>query len=1330
MAADEVGFRVEKLTGDNYHSWKFQMKMCLIGKDLWEIVTGTEELEEEATPAEQRNFRKRENLALASVCLSVASNLQIYVRNARSGKEAWDNLEKHFEVKSLSRKIFYRRKLYSARMEKGTNMLSHVNYIKTLSEHLEAVDDAMAEKDLVIILISSLPEEYNYLITALETIAEEKLTWDYVRDKLIHEFDKMKSGSAGTVNESTSHDALFSKNYPEQRKSLDLKKVKCFYCKKKGHFAKDCFKKKADAKKAPQHESANRVESIQESGIENPEIALAACGIPSKQNDWWIDSGASQHMTPDKKGLSDYQSFRNPLQVKLADNSVLLSYGKGNLHLSVFDGTEKVNITLSDVLFVPKIQNKLLSLPSMTEKGAEVHFKGQFCKVIIDGKLFSIGHKHGKLYKLNSEPMHTSCFGSTGDRGSSLSLWHLRYGHLGYDNLKSLNSKSMVNGLILNSQDQFDRNCEGCAMGKQHRQPFPKKSQHESTQPLEIIHSDVCGPMNVNSVGGSRYFVTFIDDYSRFTSVYFMKNKNEVLDKFKEFVELGENLTEKRVKILRSDNGGEYLSQEFTQYCKGRGIKKDDTIPYTPQQNGVAERMNRTIMETARSMLHHADLPLSFWAEAVSTAVYLRNRSPTSSLKDMTPYEQWQNEKPDVSHLKVFGCNALVHVPDQKRSKLDRKSMRCVFVGYPNNSKGYKLFNPETKKMFRSRDVIFLENSFSDKLLAGEVKDKDQQLIDEEQSRSNDRYFAAPEIVTDSEQEGDAEDPGEEHNLPDVEPRRSQRNRTAPERLGSIAGDWWNYQDLDHASIAVTDAEEPKCIGDAFSGKNARQWKQATDSEYESLLKNNTWDLVELPEGKNVVGCKWVFKVKRNADGSVSRYKARLVAQGYSQEAGLDYDEVFAPVARYSSIRSVLAIANKLDLEVHQMDVKTAFLNGDLENEIYMEQPEGYVDREQSEMVCKLRKSLYGLKQSARCWNITMDRFLKVSGYKQSTADPCIYSKSECKAGKNQSLMIIALYVDDIVLATNDVELLKAEKAMLKQQFEMEDQGEIHYCLGMAIKRDRVAKILTINQKAYFEDTLKRFGMYDCKPVATPMEPGKRYERLADGEKSVNLREYQSAIGSLIYASIATRPDLSSAVGVLSQFMSNPGPEHWTGVKRIFRYIKGTIDYGLKFKASNDDKINLYGFADADWAGDVTTRKSTSGYVFQVAGATISWKTKRQSVVALSSTEAEYVSLCSAAQETIWLRSLLASIGFKQSEATILYEDNQGAMALSKNPKSHSRTKHIDIKYHYIREAVEKKDIELVYCPTDEMVADILTKGLPKPKFEELRSSMGVSPAN
>ena len=1068
-------------------------------------------------------------------------------------------------------------------------MINHINYIKTLSEHLEAVEDPVRGKDLVIILISSLPDEYNYLITALETITEDKLTWDYVRDRLIYEADKInKTKDVGVVREVT-QDALFTRRQ-DRKKAVDKRKDVCHYCKRPGHFARDCYKKKNDAKKLAQEKeqkgseshagaSGNFANNSEDNEVVNdcdkvitPDVALLA-GEKSMKSEWWIDSGASQHMTPDKKSLINFERFDSPVEVKLADNSILFSYGKGDVYLAVYDGTEKVNVMLKEVLYVPKIQNKLLSLPSMTEKGATVEFKGQSCKISIHGKTYSIGHKHGKLYKLNSVPEdQTCCLGTAESKADSLSLWHLRYGHLGYDNVKLLNGKDMVDGMKIKSAEEVDRySCEGCAMGKQHHQPFPKKSHHKRSKPLELIHSDVCGPMSVPSVGGSRFFVTFIDDFSRYTYVYIIKHKSEVLEKFQEFVKQTENLTGLRVKSLRSDNESEYESKAFKEYCKSKGIMKEDTIPYTPQQNGIAERANRTIMETVRSMLYHAHLPLSFWGEAVSTAVYLKNRSPTSCLKDITPFECWFNKRPDVSNIKVFGCKVYVHVPDQKRRKLDKKSIPCVFVGYPTNSKGYKLYNLESKQMIRSRDVIFLENNFDHKL--PDCKDEELKVLVDEKKVKPDSVYFNHDIGGVYDEQLD----NHENNVPEVEPVRPQRNRVAPNRLGVITGNWWDFV----ASVATTDEIEPKNINEAYSGSNSKQWKEATHSEFESLTKNHTWDLVDLPDGKNVVGCKWIYKIKRNADGDVSRYKARLVAQGYSQVEGMDYEEVFAPVARYNSIRSILAIANELDLDIHQTDVKCAFLHGELDEEIYMEQPEGFIDENHPNKVCRLQKSIYGLKQSARCWNSAIDKCVKDSGYTQSDADPCIYSKSVDVDGKKY-IMLIAVYVDDILLASNNADMMKEEKAKLSAQFEMEDQGEIHYCLGMSIKRDREEKVLSIDQKAYLEGVLKRFKMNDCKPVSTPLEAGKRFEKLGDGEETVDVKEYQAVIGCITYASVATRPDLSAAIGALSQFMSNPGKEHWSGVKRVLRYIKGTLNYGLKFESTNNGNVDLSGFADAD----------------------------------------------------------------------------------------------------------------------------------------------------
>ena len=390
-----------------------------------------------------------------------------------------------------------------------------------------------------------------------------------------------------------------------------------------------------------------------------------------------------------------------------------------------------------------------------------------------------------------------------------------------------------------------------------------------------------------------------------------------------------------------------------------------------------------------------------------------------------------------------------------------------------------------------------------------------------------------------------------------------------------------------------------------------------------------------------------------------------------------------------------------------------------------MAQLDGFIDKEHPEKVCKLRKSVYGLKQAARCWNKTIDQFFNESGYIQSNADPCVYSKRVNVNGK-EHMMIVALYVDDLLIASNDITLLSEEKKKLGERFDMVDQGEVKFCLGMSISRDRKNSVLKIDQSAYLKSILSRFGMADCKPVSTPMEVGNIFEKLSSDETAIDLKNYQAAIGSLIYASIGTRPDISYAVGVLSQFMSNPGHRHWTGIKRVFRYIKGTLNHCLEFKSSKTNTVDLIAYTDADWAGDKIQRKSTSGYVFQMGGSSTTWISKRQSIVALSTTEAEYISLSQATQEATWLRRLLNDVGFEQTTPTILYEDNQGAIELSKNQRLNSRTKHIDIKYHYVRGAVEENKVKVNYCPSDDMVADILTKSLPKAKFEKFRTMLGV----
>ena len=500
--------------------------------------------------------------------------------------------------------------------------------------------------------------------------------------------------------------------------------------------------------------------------------------------------------------------------------------------------------------------------------------------------------------------------------------------------------------------------------------------------------------------------------------------------------------------------------------------------------------------------------------------------------------------------------------------------------------------------------------------------------------------------------------------------------------------------------------------------------------EIDSIIKNNTWELVDLPPGRKAIGCKWVYIRKRTATGKIERYKARLVAKGFSQIEGIDFTETFAPVAKFSSIRALLALATDYDLEIHQMDVKTAFLNGDLDVDIYMEQPEGFTVTGSEHQVCKLKKSLYGLKQAGRAWYQKIDDALFKLGFTRLDTDHCVYQLT-----RDGLRLWIALYVDDLLIFSNQLEQLKDFKSQLSELFDMKDLGEAHFALGIEIIRDRAQRTLFISQRRYIDNLLRRYGMDDCKPISTPMEVKPKLTRLQcpqSGEQAASVRNlpYQSAVGAMMYAMLGTRPDIAFAIARLSQFSSNYGITHWSALKRVMRYLAGTRDLCISYRgasASTSVVTNLIGYCDADWGSDVDHRRSITGYVFTLAHGAISWQAKTQQTVALSSVEAEYMASTQATKEAIWWDRLLSGLHLQVPKPMDIRSDSQGSIALSKNPASHSRTKHISIQHHFVREQVESNMVQLSWIPTEDMPADLLTKSLARDRHQALILRLGMA---
>ncbi|KAL7294208.1 hypothetical protein TKK_0012227 [Trichogramma kaykai] len=733
-------------------------------------------------------------------------------------------------------------------------------------------------------------------------------------------------------------------------------------------------------------------------------------------------------------------------------------------------------------------------------------------------------------------------------------------------------------------------------------------------------------------------------------SVYFLNLKSDAKRCIKDFVLKSEKHCPNGIKTIRTDNGLEFVCKEVQELLSEHGITHERTVVHTPEQNGSTERENRTFFEAASTVLQSSDFPVNFWAEAIKTATYVLNRTSTSSVKGKTPFELWYNKKPNLKDLHIFGQEVYSHIPKIQRKKWDAKAKRGFFIIYEDNTKGYRIWHPDTGKIEIARDVIFGKSGtpFEDKsqmsylYLPGEEDNEDS--INEKVSTDN--SYTPPQPYKDR--------------------LRDPSLRKQPKRYGSSSL-------FEEALVAVR--YELINYKDAMSCQNEQKWKKAMQDEMDSLKKNQVWELVNPPVNSKIIGCRWVYKIKNDAAGKSMRYKARLVAKGYNQEQGIDYQETFSPVVRYESIRLLLSLAAKESLIINQFDIKTVYLNGQIEEEIYMDQPLGSNDG--TTQVCKLQRSLYGLKQSSRCWNDRFTNFLRLNNLKSSVADPCIFTCND-----KEKRIVVAIFIDDGLLLTKDRKESTSLLVQLKKEFEVTECTSRLF-LGMQIGHQEDGAI-TFQQTAYATKILDRFRMQDANPVEIPADPHSDFCVDMHTNQEISKAPYHEAVGSLLYLSNGTRPDITIAVNRASRYLENTTKLHCNAVKHIFKYIKGTLEYGLIFKKENTNTLEVY--SDADYAGELETRKSTSDWLVKYGQDTIPWNSQRQSTVALSTTESEFIASCLGAMDIMWFRKLFLDLN-------ILEKTN--------------------FKLYY-----EEMMFELEYINTKDQQADILTKALHYPAFE------------
>ena len=1337
MSDDKTLTKIPHFDG-HYDHWSELMENLLRAKGLWglvadgynEIATGVD-----ATAVQlrdQEDLKMKDHQVKHFLFQAIDRTVFEQILDRSTSKIIWDSMKKKFGGNERVKRSLLntlRREFEVLSMKMDETIDDYFRRVMVVSNKMRSNGEAMPDSKIVEKILRTLTDKFTYVVVSIE---ESKDTRDMSIDKLqsslsVHE-QKFKRTpleeemQALNVNVRGRGRGRSFRGRGRGR-AFNKATVECYKCHNLGHFQYECPKWSNEAHYAEIDEK--------EEVLLMAYVELAGA---QRSDAWFIDSGCSNHMCGDKSIFSVMDTnFTH--HVKLGNNHKLNVVGKGVVKF-VLKG---VSYAVSDVYYVPELRNNLLSVGQLQEKGLDVLFKGgeqKTCSIFhpTRGKIAVSIMSTNRMYVLIAETCgdkEEQCLQI--DASNQTKLWHHRYGHLSYTGLLTLHNKEMVRGLP--EIQQVKATCETCVKGKQHRIPFPKQSAWRATEKLQLIHSDLCGPITPSSNSQKRYLISFIDDFSRKTWIYFAAEKSEAFHHFKMFKAFVEKQTGMFIKCLRTDRGGEYNSGEFKEFCEKHGIKRQLTTGYTPQQNGVAERKNRTIMNMVRTVLREKEIPRSFWPEAVQWANHVLNRSPTVAVKDKTPEEAWADKKPSVEHFKIFGCVGHVHISDVKRTKLDDKSVKCVLLGYSSESKAFKMYDPEEKRIHISRDVIFEEEKKwpwnKHQSVAEDIE------LEWENNQNGEMNEEGDENDTEGE-EGDAEaEHAEEENVADQAQDQAtqtavqtqlQAGQTRTRRPPIWAADYTSGEELSDSEInmAKIDLSEYLAlmiISDPTTFQEAakhQKWREAMDAEMSSIEKNLTWTLVSLPDGAKAIRVKWIYKTKLNELGEVDKFKARLVVKGYAQEYGVDYTEVFAQVARMDTVRMILAVAAHRGWGVYQLDVKSAFLHGKLEEDVYVEQPQGYEVSKEEGMVYKLHKALYGLKQAPRAWFSRIEAYFIKEGFTNSPNEQTLFIK---RVGGN--ILIVSVYVDDLLFTGNNDELLEEFKSSMKSEFDMTDLGKMRYFLGIEVIQKPEEGIF-ICQRKYAAEVIDMFGMQHHNPVCNPIVPGQKIGRDEAGEK-VDPTLYKQMVGSLMYLT-ASRPDLMFVVCLLSRFMASPTQLHLGVAKRVLRYLKGTLECGIWYRRGA--MSDLVAYTDSDYASDIDDSKSTSGYVFLMSGGAVAWSSRKQPIVTLSTTEAEYVAAVGCACQAIWMRRILKEISHVQAKEMVVLCDNTSTIKLSKNAVMHGRSKHIRVRYHFLRDLTKQGVIELAYCNTEMQLADMMTKPLKLVSFQKARAAFGMITLN
>ena len=1280
---------VTRLSGQaNYDIWCLRMEAVLTEKGL----AATIESDGVFTSEEDKK-------GLSLIRLALDDGPILHIRECKTAAETWVSLQKLYAPRGFSSSILISKELFQTDLEScNHSMEDYLNTVKRLTNELKARSIIMPDELILGWVLNNLTSDYDSFTTNIiqsYRTDSTKINLENLFSDLIDESRRQKSKSG----ESTAM-LVNSRKRKSHESQGPRKRTKCSHCKKSFHPVEKCWllHPELKPKKPLTSSSANHaVENSDEEGSVEAMHVKVFNSANCNTSDFLLDSACAKHIICDESYFVNFTP--KSTMVSWGNASKIRSKGHGDVRIRFTDtGKEAI---LQNCIFAPEIGVNLISVDVLDQKGFESAFKNGKA-ILKKGKtLISTGDSRNGVYYLPILPLlpsTQSVFLTTGGAHSDYLKWHLRMAHLGNTSMnylpKCTKGVSISNKRKNDERDPFS--CDVCQKAKFTSQ-ISRVSKFKAEFFLHKVYADLCGPISPQSLGGGRYILLVIDSFTKWAEIAILPKKSQAFDAFIRIKARLENNAAKKLTFFKSDNGTEFKNKRFTELFEATGIIQQFTAPYAHEQNGQVERPNRTLLNKIRALLFSANAPKSYWGEAALAAVYLYNRTPHSSRSFITPFEKRFSEIPDLSLIRVWGSTA--YTKNYSAKKLDEKCKKVILVNFGENQ--YKLLDPETNKTFWSRDVTVFEKPYFSEKHNQEALSTNDIDLENLSTDSVSQIPAQPSEVT-----------VEEQALPIHSPHESQKPnhisrsyRYAGQRVEDLSED-------ELAAYHTTTLGEPKSYKDALRDPKWDDWKKAMEKELLDLDAQNTWSLVDLPKDKIPLKGRWVYKLKTNSNGDIEKYKARWVIKGFLQQPGIDYEETFCNTARPESWRVMLAEAAKQDWEIHQIDVKSAFPNADIDKEIYTIQPTGF---ERGTKVCRLHKALYGLKQSARQWYMFLKDILNKFGLVHTDADEGIFYNKD---------LIIVCHIDDLLIMSSKLAFVEEFKKHIAKSVEITDLGEANFFLGIEITRDRTKRTITLSQVKYLKEIMSRFDKTSLHPVRTPAELGIRLDKSQTTAEASTVQYFQKQIGSLMYLMTKTRPDIAFAVNCCARYMSNPNATHFRALDRIWKYLAGTVDLSLVYNSS-EIRSKLGGLTDSDWGGDYPTNRSTTGYLFYYANAPVSWSSRLQKTVALSSCEAEYMGLKEGIKEYVWLQSLFQVIeSLRTCDTKTLLTDNQSAIDLSKNPEYHARSKHIDVQYHYVREITQSGKVVLKYVSTKENIAHVLTKPLSPAVFEKFRDCL------